>query len=95
MQVYAQGLHEDISDAKSGELVGHDLAGGEHPVKIPIEFAHIGFNIGGKPRPHAVAHQQWQVGVVEADDRHIQLAPGIQGCPGGQVRVAHFDQIGL
>ena len=95
MQVYAQGLYEDISDAKPDELVGHYLAGGEHSVKIPIEFAHIGFNIGGKPRPHAVAHQQWQVGVVKADDRHIQLASGIQRGPGGQVRVANFDQVGL
>ncbi|MNE51853.1 hypothetical protein D3C80_1465010 [compost metagenome] len=33
--------------------------------------------------------------MVETDDRYIELAAGIQGCPGGQVRVADFDQIGL
>jgi len=95
LQVDTQALHVHVAHAEAAQFVGHHQARRQHPVEIAIEFAHIGFDIRCEPVTHAVAHQQWQVGVVEADHWHVQFAPGFQRRPGSQVRVADFDQVGL
>lgn len=84
-----------IAYTQAAQLVGHHLAGRQDPVEIAVELADISFDIGREPVAHAVADQQWQVGMVETDYRHIELAPCFQGCPGGQVGVADFDQVGF
>lgn len=84
-----------IAHPEAAQLVGHDLAWGQDPVEIAVQFADIGFNVRGEPVAHAVADQQRQIGMVEADHRHIELASGLQRSPGGQVGVADFDQVGF
>ncbi|MCY1442377.1 hypothetical protein D9M71_587430 [compost metagenome] len=94
-QVHTQALHVHVAHAQAAQLLGHDLAGGQDPVEIAVQLTDIGLDVGCEPVAHAVADQQRQVGVVEADHWHIELAPRLQRRPGGQVGVADFDQVGL
>ncbi|MNT65817.1 hypothetical protein D3C72_2038270 [compost metagenome] len=84
-----------IADTQAAQFVGHHQAWRQDPVEIAVQPADIGLDIGGEPVAHAIADQQRQVGVIETDDRYIELAACLQGRPGGQVRVADFDQVRL
>ncbi|MNW13161.1 hypothetical protein D3C71_2110290 [compost metagenome] len=88
-------MHEDVLDPQPGQFVGHDLARRQDPVEIAVQLADISFDVGGEPVAHAVADQQWQVGVIETDDGDVELATGIQCGPGREVGIADFNQIGL
>ncbi|MNF48280.1 hypothetical protein D3C84_295130 [compost metagenome] len=95
VEVDTQALQVDIADAQAAQLIGHDLAGCQDPVEIAIEFADIGLYVGSEPVAHAIADEQGQVRVIEANDRDIQLAACVERGPGCQVGVADFNKVRL
>lgn len=62
---------------------------------MAVQLADVVVRVGAEPGAHAIAHQQRQVGVVEADHRHVQPTSRVERRPGGEVGVADLDQVRL
>jgi len=96
----AEGDTVDAIHAAARELARGEVARGEGGVDDPADVPHVPLDTahdGAPDRPLARATRQGesrQVRMIEPDDRHLDVPPGVVHHPGREVGRAHLDQVG-